>query len=87
MELNNRVAQRLNELAIQSGVSVDDLILLLLDRYTPPSGGTLAALAKQAREANLSSSETVNTALDSREILHREYADALKKRIDHDDTD
>lgn len=81
------VAQRLENLAQQRGSSIGDLLDTLLSRYAESSlespsapPGSLAELAQNAREANLASLNRVDTADRSREILHNEYTDYLKRR-------
>jgi hypothetical protein len=74
------IAQRLEALAAQKGSSVGDLLALLLNRYAPESSvGTLAEMAQNARDAGLASTEIVDTAERSREILNTEYADYLRR--------
>ncbi len=82
------VAQRLQQLAARENTSVGDLLKTLLNRYTAESSsGTLADLAQNAREAGLASSQQVDTAKHSREILNTEFADYLKQRIDKNNDD
>ncbi len=77
------VARRLEKLAQEEGSSVGDLLKTLLNRYAPDSPpGSLAEMARNAREAGLASAEPVDTAVRSREILNAEYADYLKRRMD-----
>ena len=83
INIPDEVARRLEELAEQQGFTVGDLLRTLLDRYAseiPP--GSLAEMAQNAREAGLTSGESVDTAERSREILNAEYADYLKRRSD-----
>lgn len=61
------------------------LLDALVEALNAPPPGSLAELAQAALDANLASRETVDTADRSREILSSEYADALKRRTDHDD--
>ena len=42
--------------------------------------GSLADMAQNARQAGLASTQPVDTAARSREILNAEYADDLKRR-------
>ena len=42
--------------------------------------GSLADMAQNARQAGLASTQSVDTAAHSREILNAEYADDLKRR-------
>lgn len=81
LNIQKEVALRLEKLAEQQGTTVNDVLRTLLDRYAeeaPP--GSLAEMARNAREAGLASREPVDTADRSREILNDEYADYLKRR-------
>ena len=85
------VAARLEKLAEDQGSTVGDVLKTLLNRYAPDSPpGSLAEMAQNAREAGLASSQSVDTAERSREILNTEYAAYLKRRTEQgraDDSD
>lgn len=88
MNIPEQVARRLETLAEQEGSTVGDLLQMLLNRYAPDSPpGSLAEIAQNAREAGLASVQRVDTADRSREILHQEYADYLKRRMSQDSDD
>ena len=75
------VAERLEKLAHEQGVSVGNMLETLLNRYAPEApSGSLAAMAQNAREAGLASAHPVDTAERSRDILNTEYADYLRRR-------
>lgn len=90
---------QLRDLADRRNRSVDEMMEELLAPYQQelrpepfdpdnPPPGTLAALAKAAREAGLYAE--VDTSERSREILKTEYAEHLKKKMrreQHDDSD
>ncbi len=83
IDVPDDVALRLEQLAKQQDADIGDLLRDLLERYTDDKQwATLADLARHAKEMNMASSEPVNTAERSREILNTEYADYLKSRID-----
>ncbi len=83
IDLPEEVAQRLEKLAREQGSSVSELLKTLLNRYAPESPpGSLAEMAQNARKAGLASTQQVETAEHSREILNTEYADYLKRRMD-----
>jgi len=88
MNIPEHVARRLESLAEQEGSTVGDLLETLLNRYSPdPPMGSLAEIAENAREAGLASAQRVDTAERSREILHQEYANYLKRRTSQDSDD
>jgi hypothetical protein len=89
MDIPESVAQRLARLAQERGTTVGEVLESLLNRYEPEvPPGSLAALARNAREAGLSTPGPVDTSARSREILDTEYADSLLKRLNVDaDTD
>lgn len=67
----------LARLAIERGISPEDLSELLEQEYPP---GSMGRLAQVAINAGMASNKKVDTAERSREILNTEYADYLKKR-------
>ncbi|MBZ0305744.1 MAG: hypothetical protein K8I82_06720 [Anaerolineae bacterium] len=80
------IVRRLEKLAQQEDATVGDVLENLLNRYMPePQSGSLADMARNAREASLSSPQPVDTAERSRSILNTEFADYLKGRMDRDD--
>ena len=82
MNIPEDIADRLNQLAQQEGATVEDVLKTLLDQYmSQPRTGTLADLAQNARDAELASVQSVDTAERSRDILNTEYADYLKRRM------
>jgi len=88
--LREDLLQKLNDLARQSGRSVDDLVEDMLNRYTMESqdgsaypDGSLAALAQNALEADIHTGAS-DTAERSREILNTEFVDYLKGRMTRD---
>jgi metal-responsive CopG/Arc/MetJ family transcriptional regulator len=73
IDIPQTVAERLERLAEKQGASIGDVLEALLDRYTEAETEmprlSLAALAQNAREAQLASATEVDTAARSREIL------------------
>lgn len=85
MNIPDDIAQRLNQLAQQQKTSIEELLKNLIDDYTPKQPkATLADIAQNAIQAGLNSTQEVNTAEQSRDILNNEYANYLKKRLDSD---
>jgi len=81
IEVSDETGLRLREFAEERQLTVEELICAMLDRYDiKRSGGTLADLARIALEARMSTSEPVDTADRSREILNSEYPEYLNKR-------
>ncbi len=82
INLPEDIARKLEQLAQQQGASVAELLDDLLKRYAQDSAGaTLADLARNAQQAGLTSTQSVDTAAKSREILNTELADYLKRRM------
>jgi hypothetical protein len=80
IQVPDKIAKQLEELADQEGASVAELLDRLLKRYTADTvSGSLAALAQNAKEAGLVSDQAVDTVARSREILRREGADQMHK--------
>jgi hypothetical protein len=83
---DEQLAWRLLDIARRENRPVEAVLESLLETYidtetmaeAPP--GSLALLAQKAVEAGIRSGRPVDTASRSREILHNEYADYLKKR-------
>lgn len=83
LNISNELAEQLQQIAQDSDITIDDVLRSLLDQNNLQLPTiTLADLAQNAREANLSSDDIVDTAKHSREILNNEYADYLKRRMD-----
>lgn len=86
---DEQLAWRLLDIARRENRPVEAVLESLLERYdqsmpdeTKPKPGTLAALAESARRANLRSEKPVDTAARSREILHNEYPDYIRRNMD-----
>lgn len=82
---DGKLTRKLREYARRENRSVEEVLESLLEKYGEPEAeeappGSLALLAQKALEADIRSGKPVNTAANSREILHNEYADYLKKR-------
>jgi hypothetical protein len=88
---DERIAWQLLDIARRENRSVEAVLDDLLADYRPeteqPKPGTFAALAEAARRANLRSEHPVDTSERSREILHSEYAEHLKRRMDEQPKD
>ena len=83
IDIPEDIALRLEQLAKQRDTDIGELLRDMIERYTADEQwATLADLARHAKKMNMASSEPVNTASRSREILNTEYADYLKSRID-----
>ena len=82
IEVSDKVGLQLEQLAEERNLTMDELICAMLDEYDIErrKGVTLAEFAKMAIEAGLASTEPVDTAEHSREILNAEYADYLERR-------
>ena len=78
---SQEAAQHLEQLAKQQGIEIDELLQDMIERYiADEQWGSLADMAQNARQAGLASTQPVDTAARSREILNAEYADDLKRR-------
>ncbi len=90
---DSKIADRLREIAERDNRSVEDVIANLLEQFelqhtdTPdpnetevPPAGTLAALAKVAREVRFKTDQS-DISERSREILNTEYAQYLLDRM------
>ncbi len=84
---DGKLTKRLRELAQRENRPVEAVLESMLEKYGEPNSneappGSLALLAQKALEADIRSDKPVDTAARSREILHNEYADYLKKAAD-----
>ena len=81
IDIPEEAARRLKQLAEQLDAEIGELLQDMIARYTADEQwGSLADMARNARQAGLASAQPVDTAAHSREILNTEYADALKRR-------
>lgn len=81
---DGKLTRKLREYARRENRSVEEVLESMLEKYGEPDAeealpGSLALLAQKAIEADIRSGKPVDTAARSREILHNEYADYLKK--------
>ena len=82
IDIPEEAARRLEQLAEQLDAEIGELLQDMIARYTADEQwGSLADMARNARQAGLASAQPVDTAAHSREILNTEYADALKRRL------
>ena len=88
IDIPQDVARRLEALAKEKDADIGDLLRDWLERYEAErenddkQWATLADMARHAKELNMASSEPVDTAGRSREILNAEFAEYLQSRID-----
>ncbi len=83
IEIPEDIKKQLEAFAEQQNVEVIAVLQALMDHYrSQMRWATLAEMARNAKEANLSSPEPVDTSARSREILNTEFADYLKRRMD-----
>lgn len=88
IDIPEDVALRLERLAKREDADIGKLLRDMLERYedegetNDKQWATLADMARHAKELNMASSEPVNTAERSREILNTEFVDYLKSRLD-----
>lgn len=82
IEVSDEIGLHLKQFADERNLTIEELIRAMLDRYDVKKrkGVTLAEFAKMAKEARLRSTEPLDTAERSREILNTEYADYLNQR-------
>ncbi len=94
IELPESLVQRIQAAAARKGQSPADLLGDLLTEVedhtsevpgTVAAPGTLDALIEVAERTDLGSTDAVDTSIRSREILHTEFADYLKRRMEQDD--
>ncbi len=94
IELPESLVQRIHAIAARKGQTPADLLGDLLAEVeahtsevpgTVAAPGTLDALIEVAERTNLGATDAVDTSIRSREILHGEFADYLKSRMEHND--
>jgi len=83
---------RIRSLAERQGITPEKLVEKLVEQYedepSQSEPGSAAELAASAKAANIGKGEPkTDTAARSREILHNEYADYLKSRMDDQNAD
>ena len=87
INISDDIAERLKTIAEAQNKTIEDILDMLLQQYQPiQSTFTMADLARNALAANIASSEVVDTADNSREILNTEFADYLKRQNEENDT-
>lgn len=81
IDIPDEVALRLERLAKRQGAEIGELLQDMIARYAADEQwGSMADMARNARQADLASAQAVDTAARSREILNAEYTDDLKRR-------
>lgn len=80
MDIPDELVRRLEALAQQQNMAVDEVLKRLLDAAEPAPTGSLAEMARNARQVALASIDQVDTAERSRDILQSEYTDYVKRR-------